>query len=181
MRLAPDGSRWGQIRAHTLNYDDAAAPRQENLLHGKWGDLITLRALAITKYARITFIVTVTVAAGNDETPSGEVRHDTAKVIRQVARFSDLRFVGKSGRARRVHAAAAVTATIHSTGEWRGTRGADQLILSGFSLVAQQSGGRSRYTVEASEVQGPFVTAHELGHWFQVLFESHFSHKDRIE
>ncbi|EPB74110.1 runt domain protein [Ancylostoma ceylanicum] len=40
----------------------------------------------------------VTVAAGNDETPSGEVRHDTAKVIRQVARFSDLRFVGKSGR-----------------------------------------------------------------------------------
>ncbi|KAK5985395.1 hypothetical protein GCK32_021770, partial [Trichostrongylus colubriformis] len=39
-----------------------------------------------------------TVAAGNDETPSGEVRHDTAKVIRQVARFSDLRFVGKSGR-----------------------------------------------------------------------------------
>ncbi|KHJ88390.1 hypothetical protein OESDEN_11818 [Oesophagostomum dentatum] len=26
----------------------------------------------------------VTVAAGNDETPSGEVRHDTAKVIRQV-------------------------------------------------------------------------------------------------
>lgn len=40
----------------------------------------------------------VTVAAGNDETPSGEVRHDTAKVVRQVARFSDLRFVGKSGR-----------------------------------------------------------------------------------
>ncbi|KAK6050930.1 runt domain protein, partial [Cooperia oncophora] len=43
-------------------------------------------------------IISITVAAGNDETPSGEVRHDTAKVIRQVARFSDLRFVGKSGR-----------------------------------------------------------------------------------
>ncbi|RCN32516.1 runt domain protein [Ancylostoma caninum] len=51
-----------------------------------------------TKCTQIAFIVTVTVAAGNDETPSGEVRHDTAKVIRQVARFSDLRFVGKSGR-----------------------------------------------------------------------------------
>ncbi|WKX90861.1 hypothetical protein Q1695_009594 [Nippostrongylus brasiliensis] len=45
----------------------------------------------------------VTVAAGNDETPSGEVRHDTAKVIRQVARFSDLRFVGKSGRGKNFH------------------------------------------------------------------------------
>ncbi|KAK6727251.1 hypothetical protein RB195_005140 [Necator americanus] len=45
----------------------------------------------------------VTVAAGNDETPSGEVRHDTAKVIGQVARFSDLRFVGKSGRGKNFH------------------------------------------------------------------------------
>ncbi|XGW19588.1 hypothetical protein V3C99_003437 [Haemonchus contortus] len=45
----------------------------------------------------------VTVAAGNDETPCGEVRHDTAKVVRQVARFSDLRFVGKSGRGKNFH------------------------------------------------------------------------------
>ncbi|KAJ1364020.1 hypothetical protein KIN20_024002 [Parelaphostrongylus tenuis] len=45
----------------------------------------------------------VTVAAGNDETPSGEVRHETAKVIRQVARFTDLRFVGKSGRGKNFH------------------------------------------------------------------------------
>ncbi|KJH51795.1 runt domain protein [Dictyocaulus viviparus] len=48
----------------------------------------------------LTFEALVTVAAGNDETPSGEVRHETTKVVRQVARFSDLRFVGKSGRGR---------------------------------------------------------------------------------
>lgn len=40
----------------------------------------------------------VSVAVGNSETPSGEVRNETAKIVRQMAKFNDLRFVGKSGR-----------------------------------------------------------------------------------
>ncbi|CAG0880846.1 unnamed protein product [Cyprideis torosa] len=40
----------------------------------------------------------VTVRAGNDENISGELRNSTAFVKNQVAKFNDLRFVGRSGR-----------------------------------------------------------------------------------
>ncbi|XP_018614349.1 runt-related transcription factor 1 isoform X5 [Scleropages formosus] len=40
----------------------------------------------------------VTVMAGNDENYSAELRNATAAVKNQVARFNDLRFVGRSGR-----------------------------------------------------------------------------------
>ncbi|KTG36670.1 hypothetical protein cypCar_00029734 [Cyprinus carpio] len=40
----------------------------------------------------------VTVMAGNDENYSAELRNATAGIKNQVARFNDLRFVGRSGR-----------------------------------------------------------------------------------
>ena len=40
----------------------------------------------------------VTVRAGNDENYSGELRNCSAIMKNQVAKFNDLRFVGRSGR-----------------------------------------------------------------------------------
>lgn len=40
----------------------------------------------------------VTVMAGNDENWCGELRNCTAVMKNQVAKFNDLRFVGRSGR-----------------------------------------------------------------------------------
>ncbi|KAL1380522.1 hypothetical protein pipiens_000052 [Culex pipiens pipiens] len=40
----------------------------------------------------------VTVSAGNDENFCGELRNCTAIMKNQVAKFNDLRFVGRSGR-----------------------------------------------------------------------------------
>lgn len=42
--------------------------------------------------------VLVSIAAGNDENFSAELRNATAVMKNQVARFNDLRFVGRSGR-----------------------------------------------------------------------------------
>lgn len=42
--------------------------------------------------------VLVSIAAGNDENFSAELRNSTAVMKNQVARFNDLRFVGRSGR-----------------------------------------------------------------------------------
>lgn len=40
----------------------------------------------------------VTVRAGNDENCCAELRNSTASMKNQVAKFNDLRFVGRSGR-----------------------------------------------------------------------------------
>ena len=40
----------------------------------------------------------VTLRAGNDENYCGELRNSTAVMKNQVAKFNDLRFVGRSGR-----------------------------------------------------------------------------------
>lgn len=40
----------------------------------------------------------VTINAGNDENFCGELRNCTAVMKNQVAKFNDLRFVGRSGR-----------------------------------------------------------------------------------
>nr|UES72735.1 Runt-like protein [Rhopilema esculentum] len=42
--------------------------------------------------------LTVTILAGNDDNYSAELRNSTAVIKNQVARFNDLRFVGRSGR-----------------------------------------------------------------------------------
>lgn len=43
----------------------------------------------------------VTVNAGNDENYSGELRNNSATIKNGVAKFNDLRFVGRSGRGKR--------------------------------------------------------------------------------
>lgn len=40
----------------------------------------------------------VTIKAGNDDNCCGELRNNTALMKHQVAKFNDLRFVGRSGR-----------------------------------------------------------------------------------
>ena len=40
----------------------------------------------------------VTVRAGNDDNYCGELRNATAIMKNQIAKFNDLRFVGRSGR-----------------------------------------------------------------------------------
>lgn len=40
----------------------------------------------------------VTIKAGNDENPCAELRNATAIMKNQIAKFNDLRFVGRSGR-----------------------------------------------------------------------------------
>ncbi|TNN22913.1 Runt-related transcription factor 2 [Liparis tanakae] len=45
----------------------------------------------------------VTVMAGNDENYSAELRNASGVMKNQVARFNDLRFVGRSGRADLCH------------------------------------------------------------------------------
>ncbi|CAJ0954976.1 unnamed protein product, partial [Mesorhabditis belari] len=52
----------------------------------------------------------ITVHAGNEEAPCGEVRNAQSEFKRQCAKFSDLRFVGKSGRGRTFH----LTLVIHT-------------------------------------------------------------------
>lgn len=44
----------------------------------------------------------VTVRAGNDENCSAELRNFTAVMKNQVAKFNDLRFVGRSGRGNKI-------------------------------------------------------------------------------
>uniref|UniRef100_A0A7E4VII0 Runt domain-containing protein n=1 Tax=Panagrellus redivivus TaxID=6233 RepID=A0A7E4VII0_PANRE len=51
----------------------------------------------------------VTVAAGNEDNSAADVKNNEAEFIGQMARFSDLRFVGKSGRGKKFN----VTITIH--------------------------------------------------------------------
>ncbi|GMT34614.1 hypothetical protein PFISCL1PPCAC_25911, partial [Pristionchus fissidentatus] len=53
----------------------------------------------------------VSVSAGNDDNSHGEVRNATAVVRKQTAKFSDLRFVGKSGRGKNFH----LTITVHAS------------------------------------------------------------------
>ena len=47
----------------------------------------------------------VTLRAGNDENYCAELRNCTAVMKNQVAKFNDLRFVGRSGRGKRANVA----------------------------------------------------------------------------
>lgn len=50
------------------------------------------------QYLHIQDGTRVTLAAGSDENACAELRNGAAVMINRVARFNDLRFVGKSGR-----------------------------------------------------------------------------------
>jgi len=60
----------------------------------RWQVLIYI----LTNYIRYLTGTRVYVSAGNDENFCADVKNNTAEFTGQMARFSDLRFVGKSGR-----------------------------------------------------------------------------------
>lgn len=55
-------------------------------------------AFKVVALGEVTDGTLVTVMAGNDENFCGELRNSTAVMKNQVAKFNDLRFVGRSGR-----------------------------------------------------------------------------------
>lgn len=59
---------------------------------------MTFRVIALTEVKDGT---KVTVSTGNDENFCGELRNSVSFMAGQVAKFTDLRFVGKSGRGER--------------------------------------------------------------------------------
>ncbi|XP_019733833.1 runt-related transcription factor 3 [Hippocampus comes] len=69
---------------------------------GFWGSTVTVQPLFF--FAQVVALgdvpdgTLVTVMAGNDENYSAELRNASAVMKNQVARFNDLRFVGRSGR-----------------------------------------------------------------------------------
>lgn len=56
---------------------------------------LTFKVVCLTELPDDTL---VTVNAGNDDNCCGELRNNTAFIKHQVAKFNDLRFVGRSGR-----------------------------------------------------------------------------------
>lgn len=56
---------------------------------------LTFKVVCLTELPDDTL---VTVKAGNDDNCCGELRNNTALIKHQVAKFNDLRFVGRSGR-----------------------------------------------------------------------------------
>lgn len=68
-------------------------------LPGHWRSNKTLPiAFRVVVLGEVADGTAVTVRAGNDENFCGEMRNATAVVKNQVAKFNDLRFVGRSGR-----------------------------------------------------------------------------------
>ena len=66
----------------------------------------------------------VTLRAGNDENYCAELRNCTAVMKNQVAKFNDLRFVGRSGRGKRI-------STTPSSSDGSGTRNQGHGFLKG--------------------------------------------------
>ncbi|RWS30039.1 runt-related transcription factor 1-like protein, partial [Leptotrombidium deliense] len=64
-------------------------------------------AFKVVALAEVSDGTAVTIYAGNDENFCGELRNATAIMKNQVAKFNDLRFVGRSGRGK------SFTLTIH--------------------------------------------------------------------
>uniref|UniRef100_A0A674BMV1 RUNX family transcription factor 1 n=1 Tax=Salmo trutta TaxID=8032 RepID=A0A674BMV1_SALTR len=60
--------------------------------------VFSISAVCVVALGDIPDGTLVTVMAGNDENYSAELRNATAALKNQVARFNDLRFVGRSGR-----------------------------------------------------------------------------------
>lgn len=56
---------------------------------------ITFKVVALGK---VTDGTTVSISAGNDENYCAEIKNGTSLMKNQVAKFNDLRFVGRSGR-----------------------------------------------------------------------------------
>lgn len=63
-----------------------------------WNDGVFSITVQVVALGDVPDGTVVTVMAGNDENYSAELRNASAVMKNQVARFNDLRFVGRSGR-----------------------------------------------------------------------------------
>lgn len=73
--------RWGKFESHNGGVLSCSCPPRQVVALGDIPDGTV-----------------VTVMAGNDENYSAELRNASGVMKNQVARFNDLRFVGRSGR-----------------------------------------------------------------------------------
>lgn len=100
----------------------------------------------------------VTIRAGNDENYCAELRNGTAVMKNQVAKFNDLRFVGKSGRGRFSMELACWALSICSNILWVG------------------SCGRRTYRTTAQRVHKAYTaTGHSLQ--MQLIARPHHNHR----
>lgn len=60
-------------------------------------------AFKVVSLAEVGDGTMVTIKAGNDENWSAELRNCSAVMKNHVAKFNDLRFVGRSGRGKKLH------------------------------------------------------------------------------
>lgn len=72
--------------------------KYKNILTRDWNDGVFSIMVQVVALGDVPDGTVVTVMAGNDENYSAELRNASAVMKNQVARFNDLRFVGRSGR-----------------------------------------------------------------------------------
>ena len=83
------------VRTDSLNFLCSALPS-----HWRVNKSLPV-AFKVVALSEVSDGTKVSISAGNDENPSAELRNATAYMKGQVARFHDLRFVGRSGRGKR--------------------------------------------------------------------------------
>ena len=101
----------------------------------------------------------VTVRAGNDENCCAELRNSTAFMKNQVAKFNDLRFVGRSGRGEILSFSLSDHANVlpglaTSAASWRVFR---QLIAGVCQVIGRRGFGRIGTCIELMRVGVAFV------------------------
>lgn len=89
---------------HPSGYTPTGSPNIVcTLLPSHWRSNKSLpSAFKVVVLSEISDGTVVTVKAGNDENCSAELRNNSAYTKNQVAKFSDLRFVGRSGRGKTI-------------------------------------------------------------------------------
>lgn len=85
MLLSPDAFLRAQLRGYTFGLLTPSYPS-------------VFSCVQVVALGDVPDGTLVTVMAGNDENYSAELRNASAVMKNQVARFNDLRFVGRSGR-----------------------------------------------------------------------------------
>ena len=79
-----------------LSLENAVFKLHEHLFTGS--SVCVCQAFKVIALGDVTDGTIVTLRAGNDENYCAELRNCTAVMKNQVAKFNDLRFVGRSGR-----------------------------------------------------------------------------------
>ncbi|XP_011347081.1 segmentation protein Runt [Ooceraea biroi] len=104
----------------------------------------------------------VTIQAGNDENWCGELKNNTAVMKNQVAKFNDLRFVGRSGRGKSF----TLTIQIHTLPLQLATYSkAIKVTVDGPREPRSKSGYQYGPGFPGLGILSPWLDATYLGHW----------------